>query len=159
MWGGGGGWQGGRQTFRWLKTDRNPRPSINSKWFFTLKTNSTAKLRIELKNALLEMHSNKIKGTYIKLVHLWSSFTFSHRHWRKLWVDYWGGVKVYYVAPPPTPHPLPTPICYMFHDFATTGCQWNWPVISNLALVPFLEEGCHEGSFPVIRNLFISLDS
>ena len=24
---------------------------------------------------------------------------------------------------------------YMFHDFATTGCQWNWSVVSSLALV------------------------
>ena len=36
--------------------------------FFTLKTDNIAKLRIELKSILLEMPSNKIKGTYIKLV-------------------------------------------------------------------------------------------
>ena len=42
---------------------------------------------------------------------------------------------------------------FMFHDFATTGCQCNWSVISSLALVPFLEQGCLEGSFPVIRKL------
>ena len=37
--------------------------------FLILKTDSTAKLRIELKSILLEIPSNKIKGTYIKLVH------------------------------------------------------------------------------------------
>ena len=36
----------------------------------TLKTDYIAKLRIELKSILLEIPSNKIKGTYIKLVHL-----------------------------------------------------------------------------------------
>ena len=35
-----------------------------------LKTDNIAKLRIELKCILLEILSNKIKGTYIKLVHL-----------------------------------------------------------------------------------------
>ena len=38
--------------------------------FLTLKTDSIAKLRIELKSTLLEIPSNKIKGTYIKWVHL-----------------------------------------------------------------------------------------
>ena len=38
--------------------------------FFTLKTDNIAKLRIELKSILLEIPSNKIKGTYIKLVYL-----------------------------------------------------------------------------------------
>ena len=33
--------------------------------FFTLKTDDIAKLRIELKSILLEIPSNKIKGTYI----------------------------------------------------------------------------------------------
>ena len=37
--------------------------------FLILKTDNTAKLRIELKSILLEIPSNKIKGTYIKLVH------------------------------------------------------------------------------------------
>ena len=36
--------------------------------FPTLKTDHMAKLRIELKSILLEIPSNKIKGTYIKLV-------------------------------------------------------------------------------------------
>ena len=36
----------------------------------TLKTDNIAKLRKELKSMLLEIPSNKIKGTYIKLVHL-----------------------------------------------------------------------------------------
>ena len=38
--------------------------------FLTLKTDNIAKLRIELKSIFLEIPSNKIKGTYIKLVHL-----------------------------------------------------------------------------------------
>ena len=36
----------------------------------TLKSDNLTKLRIELKSILLEIPSNKIKGTYIKLVHL-----------------------------------------------------------------------------------------
>ena len=36
--------------------------------FFILKTDNIAKLRTELKSILLELPSNKIKGTYIKLV-------------------------------------------------------------------------------------------
>ena len=38
--------------------------------FLKLKTDNIAKFRIELKSILLEIPSNKIKGTYIKLVHL-----------------------------------------------------------------------------------------
>ena len=38
--------------------------------FFTLKTDNIAKLRIALKSVLLEICSNKIRGIYIKLVHL-----------------------------------------------------------------------------------------
>ena len=38
--------------------------------FLTLKTDNTAKLRIEIKSILLEIPSNKIKVTYIKLVNL-----------------------------------------------------------------------------------------
>ena len=38
--------------------------------FLTLKTDNIAKLRIELKNIILEIPSSKIKGLYIKLVHL-----------------------------------------------------------------------------------------
>ena len=42
--------------------------------FLILKTDDIAKLRAELKSILLEIPSNKLKGTYIKLVHVWSSF-------------------------------------------------------------------------------------
>ena len=43
--------------------------------FFILKTDNMAKLRKEIKSIRgLEIPSNKIKGTYIKLVHLRSSF-------------------------------------------------------------------------------------
>ena len=38
--------------------------------FLTLKTDNIAKVRIEIESILLEMPLNKIKGTYIKLVHL-----------------------------------------------------------------------------------------
>ena len=61
--GGGGGGQGG-----------GPRPRPQSvpnnyiSYILTLKTDNIAKLRIELKSILLEIPSNKIKGTYIKLV-------------------------------------------------------------------------------------------
>ena len=48
-WGGGGGGAG----YKLIGT------------FFTLKTDDIAKLRIELKSILLEIPSNKIKGTYI----------------------------------------------------------------------------------------------
>ena len=49
--------------------------------FLTLKTDNIAKLRThESKSILLEILLNKIKDTYIKLVHLRSSFTVSHRH-------------------------------------------------------------------------------
>ena len=37
--------------------------------FLIMKIVNIAKLRIELKSILLEIPSNKIKGTYIKLVH------------------------------------------------------------------------------------------
>ena len=36
--------------------------------FLTLKTDTIAKLRIEIKSILLEIPLNEIKGTYIKLV-------------------------------------------------------------------------------------------
>ena len=42
--------------------------------FLTLKPDNIAKLRIEMKSILLAIPSNKIKGTYIALVHLRSSF-------------------------------------------------------------------------------------
>ena len=38
--------------------------------FLILKTDNIANLRTELKSILLEIPSNKIKGTYIKLVHM-----------------------------------------------------------------------------------------
>ena len=37
--------------------------------FLTLKTDNIAKLRIKLKSKFLEIPSDKIKGTYIKLGH------------------------------------------------------------------------------------------
>ena len=38
--------------------------------FLILKTDDVAKLGTELKSTLLEIPSNKLKGTYIKLVHV-----------------------------------------------------------------------------------------
>ena len=38
--------------------------------FLTLKTDNIAKVRIEIESILLEIPLNKIRGTYIKLVHL-----------------------------------------------------------------------------------------
>ena len=38
--------------------------------FLTLKTDNIAKLRIELKSILLDIPSNKIKGTHIISLHL-----------------------------------------------------------------------------------------
>ena len=48
--------------------------------FLTLQTDHIAKFRIELKSILLEITSNKIKGTYIKLVLCDLVFIVSHRH-------------------------------------------------------------------------------
>ena len=54
--------------------------------------------RIELRGIVLTVLSNQIKVTFIiilpfNLVHLWF-FPVSHRNWRKMWVDYWGGQRV-----------------------------------------------------------------
>ena len=62
VWGGGGGqgseyWGGGANQCQVIE-------------FLTLKANNIAKLRIEMKSILLEIHAHsyKIKGTYTKLV-------------------------------------------------------------------------------------------
>ena len=65
---GGGGAVGKR--FAGCKLIGEPPPPISA----TSNSDSIAKLRIVLKSILLEIPSNKIKGTYIKLVHLCSSF-------------------------------------------------------------------------------------
>ena len=62
-----GGWgvaKGEGANFSPAITDRSPRPQ-SVPTFLTLKTDNIVKLRIELKSILLEIHSNKIKGTYI----------------------------------------------------------------------------------------------
>ena len=67
----GGGKGGGVKLFAGSKLSGAPAPDqCQIITFLTLKTNNIAKLRIELKCTLLEIPSNKIKGTYIKLVHL-----------------------------------------------------------------------------------------
>ena len=62
---------GGGKLFAGCKLIGAPAPNqcqINT--FLTLKTDDTAKLRIELKSILLEIPSNKMEATYIKLVHV-----------------------------------------------------------------------------------------
>ena len=77
--GGGGGGQGGTrggqggELFTGCKLIGAP--ALNQCQiitFLTLKTDNIAKQRIDLKSILLEIHVplSKIKGTYIKLVHL-----------------------------------------------------------------------------------------
>ena len=69
--GGGGGARRGGKLFAGCKQIGAPAPSQCHKiTFLTLKTDNIAKLRIELKCMLLQIHSNKITGKYIKLVHL-----------------------------------------------------------------------------------------
>ena len=59
-----GGWR--RQGSEYLGGGGGGGPNFSlDVTFRTLKTDNIAKLRIELKSILLEMHSNKIKGTYI----------------------------------------------------------------------------------------------
>ena len=69
--GGGGGQGGGGKLYTGCKLigATAPKSVPNNYIFNTLKTDNIAKLRIELKRILLEIPSNKIKGTYIiKLV-------------------------------------------------------------------------------------------
>ena len=69
--GGGGGGQGGAKVFAGCKLIGAPAPNqCQIITFLTLKTDNIANVRIELKSILLEILPNKIKGTYIKLVHL-----------------------------------------------------------------------------------------
>ena len=60
---------GGGAKFRILGVGAAPN-QCQTITFFTLKTENTAKLRIELKSIPLEITSNKIQGTYITLVNL-----------------------------------------------------------------------------------------
>ena len=53
--------------------------SVPDNYISHIKTDNIAKSRIQLKSKVLEIPSNKINGTHIKLVHLCSSFTVSHR--------------------------------------------------------------------------------
>ena len=76
--GGGGGkvqnigdWGGGSKLYDGCKLIGAP--VLNQYQIITLlilKTDDIAKLRTEVKSILLEIPSNKIKGTYIKLVHV-----------------------------------------------------------------------------------------
>ena len=63
--------------------------------FLILKSDDIENSRIELKGIVLQVRSNQIKVTFIiilpfNLLHLWF-FPVSHRNWRKIWVNYWGG--------------------------------------------------------------------
>ena len=72
-WEGGGGGGGGAvaELFDGCKLIAAPAPNqCQIITFHTLKIDNLAKLRIELKSIPLEIPSNKIKGTYIKSVHL-----------------------------------------------------------------------------------------
>ena len=70
IWGGGGGCKK-TKLFAGCKLIGDPAPNqCQTITFLTLKTDNIAKLRIELKSILLEIPSNEIKGTCIKLVHL-----------------------------------------------------------------------------------------
>ena len=69
--GGGGGECKKAKLFAGCKLIGDPAPNqCQTITFLTLKTDNIAKLRIELKSILLEIPSNEIKGTCIKLVHL-----------------------------------------------------------------------------------------
>ena len=62
---------GGQTFFAGCKLTGAPAPNLRQIiTFLTLKTDNITKLRIELKSILLEIPSNRIKSTYIKLVHL-----------------------------------------------------------------------------------------
>ena len=66
--------------------------------FLILKSDNISNSRIELKGIVLQVRSNQVKVTFIiilpfNLVHL-SFFPVSHRNWRKMLVDYWGGQRV-----------------------------------------------------------------
>ena len=66
MGGGGGG-----KLFACCKLIGAPAPkSVPNNYISHIKNWGIAKLRIELKSILLEVPSNKIIGTYMKLVHL-----------------------------------------------------------------------------------------
>ena len=71
IWGGGGKERGEAKLFGGFKLIGAPAPNQRKIiTFLTLKTDNIAKLRLKLKSILLEIPSNKIKGTYIKLIHL-----------------------------------------------------------------------------------------
>ena len=106
LWGPrGGGGEGvqGAKLFADCKLIGAPAPNqYQLITFLTLKTDKIAKLRIELKSILLEIPSNKIKIHILNWYICDLVFTVSHRHRRKMWVDYWGGPKG--MCPPPTPN-------------------------------------------------------
>ena len=77
---GGGGGANFSLAVNWSEPPPHSVPNNYISHIKNFKTDSIANLRIQLKSLLLEMRSNKIKGTYIKFVHLSSSFTVSHRH-------------------------------------------------------------------------------
>ena len=109
--------------------------------FLILKSDNIENSRIELKGIVLQVRSNQIKFTFIiilpfNLVHL-SFFPVSHRNWRKMWVDYWGGggggkgyvgppLKLLGGLPPPPPPgpPLPTPM-RCINELYNRSIRWS----------------------------------
>ena len=106
----GGGAVSGDKPFAGCKLIGAPAPNqCQTITFFTLKTDNTAKLRIELKSVPLEITSNKIQGTYITLVFLLFHIGIEGKC---SWTIRGGGGKRYIAPPPPklTPHPSPLPL-------------------------------------------------
>ena len=94
-----------------------------------LKSDIIEDSRIELRGIVLTVPSNQIKVTFIiilpfNLVPFWF-FPVSHRNWRKGWVDYWGGQRVYW---PPSqiiggawPPPLSTLMFFCMYAVCLVG--------------------------------------
>ena len=78
----GGGGARGAKLFAGCKLTRVPAPNqYQIIRFLTLKTDNIAKLRMELLSTLLELPSNKMKGTYILNWYIRDLvLTVSHRH-------------------------------------------------------------------------------
>ena len=113
----GGGAVSGDKPFAGCKLIGAPAPNqCQTITFFTLKTDNTAKLRIELNSVPLEITSNKIQGTYITLVFLLFHIGIEGKcSWtiRGGGGGEGGGGGVKDILPPPprlTPHPSPLPL-------------------------------------------------
>ena len=113
--------------------------SVPNNYTSHLKSDNIENSRIELKGIVLQVPSDQIKVSFLiilpfNLVQLWV-YPVSHRNWRKMWVDYWGGgggAKGMLVPlsnylgrglaplpppPPPLPPPLPTSMVLLVSGF------------------------------------------